>query len=90
MDLSPRIRKTVNGGYEVRDGVVVPYRPGGVKLSFDVSAVCVSASPERWHGRVTYAGRTLMTTEPVNDWEKAGRLAQNALEARIVELFADS
>lgn len=90
MDLSPRMRKTVNGGYEVRDGAVVPYRPGGVKLSFDISAVCISASPERWQARVTYAGRTLITTGPVADWEKAGRTAQEALETRIVELFAKS
>jgi len=78
------------GAQEVREGVRIPVGSNRDEIRFAISTVCESVSPMRWRGEVTFAGTTIVTTEVVDDQNRAGRLAETALTKRLTDLFSGS
>jgi hypothetical protein len=58
------------------------------QLRFELVVICDEVDPDRWHGEVRFAGRTLVTTPSVTTDGQAGRDAQRAFDAKVVELFS--
>lgn len=77
-------------GVEVRAGARDRRHSNLEKLAFTFWAVCDSAEPESWHGEVRFGSTVLLTTEAAADEAMAGRLAERALEAKVVALFGQS
>ncbi|WP_147381322.1 hypothetical protein [Nocardioides immobilis] len=75
------------GGVEVVPGAQVSHGPPR-SLAFQVWSVCEQSQPERWHGEVRFNSTTVLRTDTVNDHGQAARLAEEALAARVVELFS--
>ena len=83
-------RKRFTGaGVEVKPGARDRYHSNLEKLSFTFWAVCDSIDPESWHGEVRFGSTVLRTTESAPDEAAAGRLAERALENRVLDLFGD-
>lgn len=83
-------RRWTGAGVEVVPGARSRHFSNLEKLTFAFWAVCDSVGPDVWHGEVWFGSQRLLVTEPANDENAAGRLAENALESKIVALFADN
>lgn len=77
-------------GVEVTLGARDRHHSNLEKIAFTFWAVCDATQPESWHGEVMFGSKTLLTTESAPNEQMAGRLAERALEERIVTLFSDS
>ena len=77
-------------GVEVASGARERHHSNLEKLAFTFWAVCDATEPENWHGEVKFGSMTLLTTESAPNEQIAGRLAERALEEKVVTLFSDS
>jgi hypothetical protein len=83
-------RKRFTGaGVEVRPGARDRHHSNLKKLSFTFWAVCDSVDPESWHGEVRFGSTILFTTKAAADETTAGRLAEGALESKVLTRFGD-
>jgi hypothetical protein len=83
-------RKRFTGaGVEVRPGACDRHHSNLERLSFTFWAICDSVDPESWHGEVRFGSSVLLTTETAADETTAGRLAERALEAKVLTLFGE-
>lgn len=83
-------KRFTGSGTEVRPGARDRHHSNLEKLAFTFWAVCDSVDPESWHGEVRFGSTVLLTTEAASDEGMAGRLAERALEAKVVALFGES
>lgn len=57
------------------------------QLQFQVVIVCDAVGPDRWHAEVRFGRHVLISTPQVDSDDQASRLAREAFEAKVVELF---
>lgn len=57
------------------------------QVQFQVVIACDAVSPDRWHAEVRLGRHVLISTPQVDSDDRASRLACDAFEAKIVELF---
>ena len=84
------IRRFTGSGIEVKPGARDRHRSNRENLAFTFWTVCDSVDPDRWHGEVMFGSTVLLITEPATNTAAAGRLAEDALEAKITALFGEA
>ena len=77
------------GEQEVRAGVHITFPSNHETVRFKITSVCDATAPEEWHGEVSFAGTVVLKTQSTDSYERAGRLAEAALVARVVQLLAE-
>ncbi|MDR7254170.1 hypothetical protein J2X46_003163 [Nocardioides sp. BE266] len=82
-------KRFTGAGVEVVPGARDRHHSNLEKVAFTFWAVCDSIDPESWHGEVMFGSKVLIKTETAENEAMAGRLAERALEARVVVVFGD-
>lgn len=82
-----RSERFTGTGVKVRPGARDRHGSNLERLTFAFWAVCDSVDPEAWHGEVVFGSVTLLKTDSVPDEHQAGRLAERALEARLLAVL---
>lgn len=88
-DVIIETKRYTGSGIEVKPGAREQHRSNKEKLAFTYWAVCDSIDPESWHGEVMFGSSVLLTTEAAANAASAGRLAEDALAAKVFALFGE-